>query len=666
MRYDTLETTREKSLQFNLMDKGIDFGKNVWRKNGVLKVRPAIFSEVKNIIGKNISRSAEINDLKITDTSVFVDGKHHKIATVRVFDSNSACFVYVFLVDENQNVSDIGNMLFLRTNDDTFFIPENITFYVGESTDGGGIFALVTLVNMMDFSSREYHIYEINKDFTAWSKNYNYYVPTVYINGRGNYYELAKQLDIASEAVPKELETLNMLDGRFYAYYSSDSYSTSFKLPFSQLSDEPVMCRIYINSQSYKEWCIMPTTNSESLDFFGTSVVLKLDRENGVITFYSENSEYAVPQMSGYRENNIRIFAKKEITSAFNRVVSCKHSAVLNSNIVFSGGIKGSEIYYTKYENPLYFPLVLDNQVGSPTSSITALTTLGNSVIAFKDSEMYLLEPPDTKPVNTTNLLTDNPAIFYTDKAFKIKNISDTVGCANKYSIAKLGGRLIWQTSGGNICAFSGNSVYCICDEVKSYIESQNFSDVCATAFEKYYIMCNDSKAVVLDLTDEKKVLWYAWEFPEICNIGGVFSYNNKPVFLCADREKAVCYIAGFAGERDLVLKYEKGEIKEKNFEIETEIKSSEYKICELGKAVKINKIFLDMLMKSDAEIKVTSRENFCDFKLSKTDFSTKNSKIAKIEPNLKSDGSVWFTVKSEKPIELCEVAIYFTNINSD
>ena len=664
MKYETLKNASQKSLNLKLLDKGIKVGKNVWKKNGFIESRPALCSNLQNIIGKNVPKTAEIHKYDLTDTQIFIDGKYHRIATVHAIDSDSAYFVFVYLIDEDCRVTEAGNMLFLRNSESSFYIPENVTFYVGKGTNGGGIYAMVSLVNMMDFESREHRIYEISEDFQIWNVNYNYYVPTVYINGRGNDYDLAKRMDIAVESSPKELETLNMLDGRFYAYYSSDGYSSSFKLPFSQLSGESVICRVYANSKSYIEWSLIGSNQSQSLEFCGQMVFVELDREKGVITFKTAGGEFSVPQMMHYKENNIRIFAKKEIPNAFQKVVSCRHSTTLNSKIVFSGGDFGSEIYYTQFENPLYFPLITNNSAGSPMSEITAMAEFENRIIAFKNTNAYTVEIENPIPFNTTNLLLDNPAVFYSQKGIKIKTISDTVGCANKSSLAKLNGHLIWQNASGGFCVYGGSNIYEISNDLINESKEWGKGDkTYATAFDKYYIAVNGSMAFVLDFEDEKHYDWYVWQFPENLQVCGVFSYNNKPVFICNDSKKRVCYTANFADGKDTVLNYENGEVKESQQFIKPEITTASFKLCELGKAVKINNIFLNLSAKSDVDIKISSGDNFCDFKIFESDFCCADYKTVQISPNLKCKNAVQITIKSPKPFKISESALYFSEL---
>ncbi len=675
MKYNKLKATSEKSITVPVLDKGVNFSqnkfalfdaqlsaaKNVWQKDGFLTGRLGLTANIENLIGSEMPYGGENFEYCLTPTEVHIDGQYYRIATATACVSDSHYFVYAYLVAGDGTVRSIGNMRFGRTSDSVFFVPENITFYVGKPQNGGGIFAFVTLVNMIGFTERSYSIYEITADLTAWENVYDYYIPTVYINGRGNGYELAHQLDIAFTGAPMELEPLNMLNGRFYAYYSSDSYSSSFRLPFSQISEETLFCRIYSNSDSYTEWCIYSNTNSDTVSYLGSQVRLQVDREKGVITFYVGSSEFAVPQMSGYKENNIRIFAKKDIPNSFERVVSCKYSTLLSSKTVFSGGNERSELYFARYDNPLYFPYIMGNQAGTPSGGITALTVFQNKVIAFKENEIYTVEISGETALNTTNMLIDNPAIFYTKAEFKIKSVSGTVGCKNGLSVAMLNGSIIWQSSSGDLCSFSGGDITVLSDNISQILKELDYITGVAVVFQKYYLLCLGSKAFIMEFTGNKANAWYNWEFPKQCEIIGGFNHNGGIVLVCRSNQYDICCTADFYGDTDTIPTKSGGEISSMQIPIEIAFKTKNFSLTELGKAVKMTRAYLRLYTKEHTEIKLASKNTFCDFEL----LETEDVETVKLRANLKCSEFVNFELKTANPFKLGEMEMYFTKINN-
>lgn len=679
MKYDSLKTNGEKSLSIPVLDKGVNLNlnksdisdgqmsecKNIWYKDGFIATRPGLYSDIENLIGADMPYGAEGYEYGIADAEVFIGEEYFRIATASAFVSQSVYFVYIYLVGADRNITNIGNMQFQRTDSETFYIPENITLYAGEKQTGGGIFALVSLVNMHGFDERTYKIYEISEDFSSWSGIEDFYTPTVYINGRGNGYELANQLDIAYTGSPKELEPLNMLDGRFYAYYSSDSYSSSFRLPFSQISEESLFCRIYQNSETYTEWCVYPDTDSQTQSFCGEQVTLKADREKGIITFYVDSSEFAVPQMSGYKENNIRIFAKKEIPLSFEKIVSCRHSIVFNSKIIFSGGIYGSEIYFARYDNPLYFPLINNNTAGSPSNSVTALAAFKNKVIAFKSPGMYSIEISGGKALNNTNLLIDNPAVFYDNADLKISAISDTVGCDIKSTVAKLGKYLIWQAPGGDVCRYSGSSIDILSEPVKPCLsEIEPEQKCCAAAFGRHYLLCFGSKALIMEEKSSVDNAWYIWQFPQDLIVSGIFANKDVPVFICKAKDTDLCFTAGLQGDTDYVAAESDDGISAESVDIESHLKTKDYALGKQGKYFKITNIFLKLFAGGDTYIKAASQSGICSFKIQNADVYYDKEKSVRLIANLKCRESFNICIDTFKPFKFASAEVYSTEIN--
>lgn len=688
MKYSSLNTKTADSFYISVSDKGINLSKdaedltdgqleickNVWGQNGRLKNRPGLCADIENVIGKNIVQGAISHSYRLTDTVFFIDGKYTRIATVDIYYSESSYFVYVYLVGDDCSIIDIGNMDFGRVSDDTFYIPDNITFYVGKAQNGGGIFALVSLVNVENFSEKIYRIYEVNADFDGWIVNNNYYTPTVYINGRGNGYEMAKQFNTAYTATPLELEALNLLDGRFYAYYTSDSYSSSFRLPFSQLSDETVICRVYQNSEEYTEWRVTDGNNSVEMDFCGENVKMSVDREKGIVDFFVSGANYAIPQMYRYTENNIRISAKKDIPNAFNNIVSCALSTSVDSKTIFTGGIEGSKIYYTNYHNPLYFPQIIENQIGSPEIEVAAVTVSENRVIAFKEAEIYSIEINGGKPLNQTTLLADNPDIFYGSYNYLIKCISRNVGCSDKSTVACSQSGPIWQSSDGNIYALANNSVYELSEAVEPYIKALSCESGISGAsgiWGNHYILCFSSKAVIMEYSKQglrgnsNGIAWYIWEFPEECNIIGAFSYKGKLTFVCENKDKTVCFAAALEGTEDSVITASNDTLAEKVYDVEAVIKTKSYYPLDLDKTFKIIKVYLQLEAQHDTQIRVASKDAFCDFNLEQIDSYYKQSSILKLVTNLKCTDSVHMTIKTSKPFSLGKVKVYYTETNN-
>ena len=417
MKYSCLKLQKGKVLNIPDFNKGIDrsggsnekgslyLSNNVWVKNGNVVTRPKFSTKDENIIITQLEGGVGRHNFEFTDSIYYHEGEFKRIIYEKFYYDMSGYAVCVYLLNVEGNITNLGYMYFGRLNDTVFFTPENITFYVGKPQNGGGIFALVSLVNEIDYKSREYEIYEINSALDEWERVTNYYIPTVYIYGRGNAYEMASQaINATLSGNPIELETPNLLNGSFYAYFSSDGYSHSFRLPYSNLAKKAVVCRIHESPQKYTEWIISAEEEKDTQTFFGTSVTANVDRTKGIINFTVEAGFYPIPAIDLYCENNIRFMASLDIPNGKEEVISSTCAVNIGSRIVFSGGIAKNKLFYTKYDNPLYFPRNTGDDIGFSDSEVISLLTAGDRIIAFKNAEVYSITVKNGKSINNTAL----------------------------------------------------------------------------------------------------------------------------------------------------------------------------------------------------------------------------------------------------------------------
>ena len=125
--------------------------------------------------------------------------------------------------------------------------------------------------------------------------------------------QIRNRKGLAYTAQPKFLEAQNILTGRFKSYFTSDGQSNAFRLPYSGLANETVMCRIYINLTKYTDWTILSNSTSDTQTFYNSAITMNVDRSKGMIYFTtSDGADYPIPIMSMYHENNICVRAGKQ------------------------------------------------------------------------------------------------------------------------------------------------------------------------------------------------------------------------------------------------------------------------------------------------------------------------------------------------------------------
>ncbi len=573
MKYTSLKANPEKHIHIKDFSGGINAsenpesidnrslseGKNIYLKDGIIKKRPCVYTDESKALFCELSSLSDFSNYKLTDNVFYIDGIPFRIATEYMnfgFSDYSAC---IYLVDPEGAVSYIGNLSYKRTSSEIFYVPTHITFFQGKPQNGGGIFAFVSLNNAENYTESSFEIYEIDASFYGWNQINSFYIPTVLINGRGDSYEIAKDANQANTASPKNLESPNLLNGKFRAYFSSDGYSSAFTLPFARLTDETVTCRIYRTPDTYCEWKITSGETSVKQTFIGSEVTMTADRDKGILYFTVTAGEYEIPVMSKYRSNNIIVTASKECSEGFEDIVSSVGCSTVNSRIVFSGGLKNNRIYSSRYENPLYFPESDITEIGEARLPVTALEPLGNKLIAFKETEMHLIDVKAGSAINTTSLLPDNNTVFYNNDRFTVSTLSVNIGCKNANAITKLGQRLLIFASDGRIYEISVSGKITLADSkiknLLSFVHENLREEVVAVSCKDYCVFAYENKAVTASLSDNPDISWFYWEFPEEITLRGGFSGEKSPVILIKGAEQtAYCAILSLENPEDILL----------------------------------------------------------------------------------------------------------------
>lgn len=672
MKYTSLKKKGEKILTIPLLDGGINFSasnrkiadnqlvysKNMFFESGFLKTRPGIYSENKSILDVSDFNFANHIDYRITDTKVFINGEYKKIAVCDI-DYGYSNFIYaMFLLGSDASQLPIGNIYFNRLDDSTFFKPFNITFYCGASKNGSGIFALVSLQNIHNSQQKEYHIYELDKTLKVWNMSYQYYVPTVFINGRGNAYEMAAQNNYVLQSKPTNLEALNMLDGRFYAYYSSDGFSNSFKLPFSNISASSVVCRIYYSLKDYSEWVIYEGETNAKTTFNNTEVTMHIDRQKGLVYFMSAQGDYSIPRMSVYKENNIRILAKKDIEGGFENIVSSTISKDVGFGYIFAGGNKSNELYYCDFERPLYFPVITENYVGASDEPINSLAVSGEKIFIFKSSSIHFGTFKKGEILNNTSLLTDNASIFNTPKKIDIQCITNKSGPLKKQTVDIFNNQPIWQGKDSGIYTVSSSGkIKNISQDFKEFLKI-NFSadEVYAQILNEQYFLCYNNKIVLINLESEKPTIYF-WEFPDEVKIIGLVSSSERIAFVCKNLQTNIAYCASLKGSIDICVS---GLNKSENvYKIKSYIKTKAFDLNSGYRKRRINRLILKMSKIGNCKISIGDDNNFVEFNLKDADIPLNRQEID-IITNLYGVGSASLSISSDKVINFESADIYY------
>lgn len=681
MKYTSLKSGRSKTFVVNSFDGGLNYSfsplhindnqlsdcKNVWFKDGALQTRLGLTCDVSKVITTPIPGYSGVHHYKLHNTVVNIEGENMRIATSEICTDDYHFCCNVFLVGESGNYISIGKLSFLRTTSEIFYTPINIIFYTGKPQNGGGIFAMVTLQNEYLEDEKYYNIYEISEDFSEWNKVYNFYIPTLYINGRGNKYNLAKSEKQINLPSPKILESPNMLNGRFHSYFTSDGYSTSFRLPFSKLASESVVCRIYYTLVDYVEWQVSANSMLDKQNFFGNEVSMEVDRDKGTVYFRSNGNDYAIPVMDMYHENNIKITATKEIEKGIEKIIHSTCTCNYKSRILVSGGQSGNEIFVADYDNPLYFPQNSSEKVGIGDNKVIDLAVKDDKIIALKEDSIYSLTFKKGERINEISLLADNDKRFEEGDSFNCNVITNKIGCLDKAFTAVLNGAVVFFGNDKKIYAINSlneEEVICISDELGEKFSDFKYADF-AFGGENKYIIFKNNNAFLAEILPNKKCIWHYWEFPQNFKIAGGFWLENNFWFLCSAKNTAFSYIASLNSEVDEFIEYSDSEeiIKSKSV-IESSITTKHFDFSCLSKQKNIESVFLSLASKGSVSIAVNSKE-IADVNLKLTDkeFKKRDYKSVKLMPYINNTNSVYITLSSRSGMYIGELEIIYRKI---
>lgn len=538
----------------NIADNELTKAENMDFCDGVLQTRPGLSATEYDIIKNETESLFEEVSYAVTDVSVFVGGENKRLAYEKAYDGDSHYIYYMYLLGADGSKQAAGVIYFNRISDDSFFTPYSLLFYSGKPVNGGGIFALVTARNQYNSSEYSYKVYEINSALNAWDNTTSFYEPVIMINGRGNNYESAKATNVAYTAQPKFLEARNILTTRFKAYFTSDGHSDTFRLPYSGLASESVMCRIYTSLTDYTDWVIYSNSTSDTQTFYTAKITMHVDRSKGIIYFTgADGKSYPVPTMSMYHENNICVRAGKLFGEEMKEICTLTCCAAYDSKLVFSGGSQRGRIYSVPYSNPLYFSEKSVADIGGGENGITALLNTKDGIIAFKKNEAYKVKIRHGGALNMSSLLADDDSVFYEGDAISQTKLAD-IGCAGRRACALCGSYPVWLADDGKLYSVNTSSgkislISAPANNFLSRLSNTEKQNAAAVGENGKFRLLFGSKMLTVDYTaGENQHKFYIWNFDKIKPIDILLNGNERK-YVCTGSDGKVLY---YAAENDV------------------------------------------------------------------------------------------------------------------
>lgn len=536
---------------------------NLWYKDGVLKNRPGI-----NVSPENKLYDADSFHSLWYDVSVFPSETAPLSEPCRLClcreSTMEGVFLKFYLLYRDGSIKEAGNIDFYRVSPyATLSTPHLCSVFCADRTLGSGIYIMLSMYNYEEEDPNSHiRFYELNGTLDGWENVTDtvMYVPTVYINGRGNNYGAVWEEPVPSFAPTAFCEPMNMLTGKFKAIYGTDGLSHTFKLPFENLTErrgEDIVCTMAIDTARFT-WVIpWNSTQSAPVSTLGKNVIATVDRQQGKIIFVYENYDYAPLSIASTIGNNLEITAYKtdiDPINVFNSAqVCCEYSGRL-----FIGGFERDEnaVYFSAMSNPFYFPSQNIVRTSFQTGRITALAKQNKLLIAFKENECYSISSKNVTEYDMKRVIEGTEKFPSKLSDIRLDILSSEIGCDCPATLLNCANRLVWLSSTGTIYTiiasnqFSKGNVYELSLNIEPFLNGLD-ADAMRSAFavcnDGYYIAFIGKRAVAMDYTikgfryvascsDQKSagrtIHWYLWELPkEITFLDGV-TINGKALLV--------------------------------------------------------------------------------------------------------------------------------------
>lgn len=571
MKYKSLGKEAQKELLIESFEGGINTsvppnciednelseGLNIWYRDGFLQKRPGLIPDISSLFWQEDVGEFDTLKYKFFPQPVFYCGKEYRIFAVIHSDIMTFERYCIFLISKTCEIINMGVLHFGRISSDVFYLPESVNFFSGKSGDGIGIYAFVTLYNSNGSGEKEYHIYEATGDEKNWVITTDYYIPTVYVNGRGDSYEMSQTAQrVFSEHTPFEPESVNMINGSFRAYFSSDGFSSVFRLPLMDIDpNAEITCRLYHSPDVSTFWHIEAGKNEAVCTQYSNPITLTVDRLKGVLKFTSNGTNHNIDYMNDYKYNNICITSCVRNLNKFEDIVSSTQMTKSGEHLLFSGGSDTGRIYCSRSDNPLYFPSKSSIYVGDCNEQVSGLSSFKGDVLCFKENRIYKLNIRGGKKLD--GLLTDVITECYEPSTISFDCISENIGSIFPDTVCSFGGCLFFLSSNGEVYKMNSlnrEGLKEISFKIKNKL-SYAFSsftpintDIFACLVDGNYMLFMGNKVFVLNCsvkgvrypssafkTKDENCGWFYFEFPQEFLISGAFLSGKEMFFICGD-----------------------------------------------------------------------------------------------------------------------------------
>ncbi len=517
MNFPKLERNKVKKITASDFS-ACDEAENIAFSPDGISLRPALCLSGQIVHESNMTKA---NEFKLTSAVVFSGGKYNRL-TAHYNALGSYSYKYSFsLVSVMGEVTKAGSIEYSVGSDGVIRIPQSINCFSANAVKGIGIFAFIAL----DTSNEEYsqfEVYELSTDLKSWLKikEKEMYIPTYYINGRGNLYNLFED-DLEK---PEYVESLNLLNGICNCYFTTDGFSNCFYLPIKSAihKDAHITAELTADTDTTLHFTFPKNTFvSNSVEYNGVTVSLAY---NGGFLQIIGSSGY-LPQRIYNKDNNLKVTIKHETEQQYDYKAKMTKANFYQlcpegSQAVLSANSKYASLTLVSHpNNPLYFPESLSIKAGNDSAAVVATATIKNKLLIFKEDGIY---KADVKK-----------------DSFTLKQICSSVGVKWGSTVAESENYVIFMGADNRVYAvMPDDTVKDISGRIYNITSTIFYPNTVFSVLSRgRYIIYIDNVAFALDIKMSDKALdcpvWSVWHYPVNIEFVDGFSVGEDIGYLC-------------------------------------------------------------------------------------------------------------------------------------
>ena len=293
------------------------------------------------------------------------------------------------------------------------------------------------------------------------------YVPTVLVNGPS-----AAEPGAAPGSGGVKYESYNRIQPAYAALYTTNGEDSVFFLPKAHTAAAlSVGYRDFDGGWHSHDLAKGQTAESR---FGDDGLKMYYNPSTGVFRFTRQGEsgeEPGAPARSGLSGNLRAKVTPDVVASDFRRLFRMtfctwfggdRSGRVGGARLFMSGNPESPNlIYWSEADNPLYFPESNSALVGDAGSAVTAFGQQNDSLVIFKENEIYYAEYEAGRAVQLSDLIDDRVADATTDLArFPLTPLHTRIGCDCPQTLQLCSNRLIWACSNGEVYGLMGADRY--------------------------------------------------------------------------------------------------------------------------------------------------------------------------------------------------------------